>query len=72
MVIQLYRHYRMNFHTVYIIFLGQIQDFGLIQFKKEIRNFAANIEICFTFRINEFTTSGNQIPCVLPVFWQNG
>ena len=44
---------------------------NISSFKKKLGIFAANIEIAFTFRIREFTTSANQIPCVFPVFWQN-
>ena len=38
---------------------------------KNMEIFAANIAILFTFRIREFITCPNKIPCVFPVFWQN-
>ena len=41
----------------------------LSSFKRNFEFFAASIEISFTFRINEFTTWANQIPCVFPVFF---
>ena len=44
---------------------------GSSSFNKFLEIFTANFEISFTFRIREFTTWANQIPCVFPVFWQN-
>ena len=50
----------------YYIHLTDLADIS--SFKKDLGIFAADI---FTFRIREFTTWANKIPCVFPVFWQN-
>ena len=49
--------------------LADLSSFQKNGFLKKI--FLANIEISFTFRITDFKTLANQIPCVFPVFWQN-
>ena len=50
----------------YYVHKTELADLSIFKLILEI--FAANIEISFTFRIREFTTSAIPIPCVLTKF----
>ena len=56
---------------IYVICDYYIHKTALSRSSEKMEIFVANTEIFFTFRIREFTTRANQIPCVFPVLWQN-